>query len=410
MLIADSAGIIQGKFTVPPNIPAGTKLVRVQGDQGTVGSANYTGKAGILSIEERRKITTQTIFYYDPLAQTFVPTEGFHFAGVDVKFHARGALTNNVQLQLRTVDNGYPARVLLGEGQLPATLMNLSGGWTRILLAQPVYVEQNTEYAFVLMTDDAVHAVQIAQLGKFDPINGWVASQPYNVGLLFSSSNNSAWTAHQDMDMTFRILGAQFTQASRTITLGSLTAVNLTDLLVLAGVQRPTPDTQVELVFTRADGSTFKMMEGQTISFAESITETLQVTAILKGSVNSSPIVLPNVQAVLGALQGTGTYITRAFEVGANARVDVTFECLLSGSSGVQVHVQTGADPLLENSWTLATSGPQSPVGDGWVQRNYYLDPVTVALARVRITLTGSALYRPRVRGLRAVAQDHIGS
>lgn len=52
----------------------------------------------------------------------------------------------------------------------------------------------------------------MAELGKYDAVHErWVTSQPYQVGVLLSSSNASTWTPHQDRDLTFRLLGARFT-------------------------------------------------------------------------------------------------------------------------------------------------------------------------------------------------------
>ena len=63
----------------------------------------------------------------------------------------------------------------------------------------PVFLTDDREFAFVFMTDDNTHALAIARLGDVDQATQtFVSSQPYTVGVLFSSSNRQAWTAHQD--------------------------------------------------------------------------------------------------------------------------------------------------------------------------------------------------------------------
>jgi hypothetical protein len=107
-LIADLTGKIKGKFTVPANVPAGTKLVQFIGNQGSYGEATYTGR-GIITTEERRRVTvitdirrnetTVVLTRFDPLAQTFTLSESRHIAGVDLWFSNRG--TKRVVAQIR---------------------------------------------------------------------------------------------------------------------------------------------------------------------------------------------------------------------------------------------------------------------------------------------------------------------
>lgn len=57
-------------------------------------------------------------------------------------------------------------------------------------------------------------AIKVAELGKYDAVNSrWVTSQSYQVGILLSSSNASTWTLHQNLDLTFRLLAAKFTES-----------------------------------------------------------------------------------------------------------------------------------------------------------------------------------------------------
>jgi len=106
-----------------------------------------------------------------------------------------------------------------------------------------------------VMTDDASHAVRIAELGKYDAVaNEFVTAQPYTVGVLLSSSNASSWTVHNDMDIAFRLIGAEFTSTTSTINLGSMTVSNMTDLLVTAPVDIPATSARVTFKYTRSTG------------------------------------------------------------------------------------------------------------------------------------------------------------
>ncbi len=98
------------------------------------------------------------------------------------------------------------------------------GQWTAIHWPATA-LQANREYALVILCDDAETALAIAELGKFDAARErWVTAQPYQVGVLLSSSNASTWTAHQDADLTFELLAADYTESTRLIELGEAQA------------------------------------------------------------------------------------------------------------------------------------------------------------------------------------------
>lgn len=188
-------------------------------------------------------MNTITTIWVDPLAQTFVLDKATQLAGVDLWFTAKGG---DVRLQIRDVANGVPSRTVLAEAHIPASSIVVSGGGhTRVLLPSPLSLAAGTEYAFVVLCDDAETALSVAELGKFDATaQQWVVSQPYQVGVLLSSSNASTWTAHQDRDLTFRLLEASFSGASSQQELGSVSVAGATDLLLLSLSETPNADTR----------------------------------------------------------------------------------------------------------------------------------------------------------------------
>ena len=204
-LTANSNGNISGSFTVPANVAAGSKLVRFQGSQ-TVAEASYIGR-GVLNTTELQSLTTivntRTLDFarrVDPLAQTFMLNARMQIAAVDLWFTAKGS--SRVLMQIRGVTLGLPNATIVAESILPSAQIS-TVDVTRFKFP-PVVLEENQEYCIVIMCDDAVTAVSVGELGKFDAIQqAWVTSQPYTVGVLLSSSNNSTWAAHQAVDLTF---------------------------------------------------------------------------------------------------------------------------------------------------------------------------------------------------------------
>ena len=475
-LTANQNGQISGKFRIPANVPAGAKRVTFTGNQGSFGEARFIGEGEIITRNMRMvNILTRTLQQarpIDPLAQTFRLEQGRHITGVDVAFRVRGSTANNVVVQIRETTVGLPNDNVVTEGIITGPNIATTG-WTKATFTRPVFLDAGVEYAIVLLTDDADHAVAVAQAGKFDSANQqWVTSQPYTVGVLLKSSNASTWTPVQDTDLAFRLYGARFTSTTRTVNLGSIfqTAVtsitrsgntatanapahgfttgmkvvhygaaqaayngavtvtvldpntytfpvtgdpvtpatgtiravrgDVTDLFTLAGVDRVNNQTDVEFVYTLADGTQIRGSDNARIRLTEAINQEVAVSAVLRGTATESPYLFAGTQAVYGVQRASGTYITRAIPCAAGARVTVTYEAILPGTSGVTVEVQKA-----DGTWQAQAVTSSSAVGDGWFERIHTVSSFTAGgtETRVRLTLTGTAAERPQLRQLRVV-------
>jgi hypothetical protein len=222
-LTANSNGQITGSFTIPSNVPVGTKRVTFLGNQGSFGAARFIG-AGTIVTRTQRQLTTIETRFWDPLAQTFRLDQSRHVTGVDFKFTAKGSTSNKVYLEIRETELGLPNATTLAEGVLQGSAITV-GAWNKIALTRPVYLQAGVEYAMVLLTDDPTHAVGLAELGKYDAAaQAYVTSQPYTIGTMLKSSNASTWTPVQESDLTFRMYGALFSSTTRTVDLGQLRA------------------------------------------------------------------------------------------------------------------------------------------------------------------------------------------
>lgn len=395
---ANSSGTITGSFTVPAGVPAGTKLVRFVGQDGNFGNASYTG-IGTLVVRRWSQTTTITTEFYDPLAQSFVLEQPRHITGVDLKFAAKGSDINPVLIQLREGDNGFPSRTVIADAQISPADIVTTNTYVRANFGNPVYLEPNTEYFIVVLTDDPTHAVRVAELGRLDPVaNQVVTAQPYTVGVLLSSSNGSTWTAHQEKDLTFRLLGADFTSTSRTINMGSITVSGCTDLLINAPVELPSNATTVAYRLTRTTGEVFNLAPGQLLSFDVAINDTMQLQAVLTGTGTESPVLSPGTQVVVGSLDTAGFYQSRQFQLSAGgSTLRVVFDALITGSAQVVPQYDNAGFQDL----TLVSA---NPIGDGYAEYVYQDTGITgLAASKVKLNLTGTPAHRPRVRNIRAV-------
>ena len=324
--------------------------------------------------------------------------EGRHITALDLQFAVKGSDANDVTIDIVEGDNGFPSRQAITRTRIKGADITTTG-FTTATFDFPIYLEAGQEYFIVIMTDDAQHAVRIAELGKYDAVAGeFVTAQPYTVGVLLSSSNASSWTVHNDMDLTFVLKGAEFTATQSTINLGSLTVSNMTDLLVTAPVDIPATSSRVTFKYTRSNGEEFLLAPDQSIKLEAAVSDTMQVQAILSGSSTESPTLHPGVLSIPATLDTAGTYVGREFDVAnGGSTIRIIFEAQLVGGAGVVPQYDNGGF----QSMALASA---NPVGDGWVEY-VFEDTGIVALTatRVKLNLTGSAAGRPKVRNIRAV-------
>lgn len=396
-LFADARGALAGQFTVPPGVPVGTKRVVVSGSGGSRGEALFTGQ-GVIETELRGRVQTITEFHIDPLAQTFTLAAARYAAGVDLIFTTLGDVNNPVTVQIRETAVGFPTGVVLAEALVDMAGVG-TGGWTRV--EWPLRrLEANTEYALVILTDDPDHAVAVAEMGKYDARAGrWITSQPYRIGVLLSSSNASTWTAHQTHDLCFRLLGAAFAATTREVTLGTVTAAQASDIIALANVERPETETDIQIVLTDGAGNSATVGAEQPVALSQRWDGDVTVRARLTGTPTATPILYPGLQAVFGILQDTATYVSREIETPSASRLTVIYEALTPGNATVTVDAQDDTD-----GWVPVPVSGGTPVGDGWREMTCALTPYTASDTRVRLTLSGSVAWRPRVRNLRVVA------
>ena len=397
---ANGAGVITGTFVIPNGIPAGTKLVSAVGAGGSRAEVQFTGN-GILIREvwQRQTTITRTWWRADPLAQTFTLSENTQVSGLDLWFET--IPTSWTSVQIRSTANGFPTQTILAEAALTAGQFAAVGSATRISFPAPVALLAGSEYAIVVLCNDDVGAMSVAELGKFDSnAQRWITSQAYNVGVLLSSSNAVTWTAHQDRDMAFRILRADFTQSSRTVNLGNVAVTNATDLLLLSYAERPDSATSVEYTLTLPNATVLTVDDGEPVQLPSAITGNVAVAAHLKGNSRFSPMLFPGAQLVAGVVGTSGTYISRAIPGGASVRVKVIYEAVVPSGATVTVAYK----PVGSSTWTTLPQTATSNVDDGFIEIINEASSVSaVNGVQIRLTLNGTTAARPRVRDLRCI-------
>ena len=155
----------------------------------------------------------------DPIAQTFY-VEGMPFGcyvtNLDVYFRTKSS-SAPITLQLREVINGYPGNKVIpfGEVTLNPSAVSVSetaATATTFTFPSPVYLQNNTEYCFVLLPagNNPDYNIWVSELGENQlGTQNRISEQPH-VGVLFTSANNRSWTAWQKEDIKFTLRRADF--------------------------------------------------------------------------------------------------------------------------------------------------------------------------------------------------------
>jgi hypothetical protein len=179
--------------------------------------------------ENRTTTTTNTVTtfgnWYDPLAQSFIIDsrtykEGLFLTSIDLYFSNKSTYAP-VSIYVVPTENGYPTQKIVPYSRVsvPASRVNVSSNAsaaTTFTFKNPVYLQADGEYAFVIESPDPEYRNWIAELGpnKRDVTTGLQYTKQEYLGVFFTSSNAATWTAHQTKDLKFTIRRAKFTTSA----------------------------------------------------------------------------------------------------------------------------------------------------------------------------------------------------
>jgi len=251
-LTTDAIGSITGTFEIPNEddnrFRTGTRLFELidsRTNPSTDATATYSAQGiledistfflstTIVDVDSTNLAQTQTVRVRrpqrfggggrgggtDPLAQSFVSEleNGSFVTSIDLYFGPEAADNDfPVTVQIRNMENGFPGPEIAPFGTITKNASDLGNGSTdasvatRFAFPAPVYLEENEEYCFVVLTDSDVLTVWASEMGQTDVITGErVTRQPF-LGSLFKSQNNRTWTPAQLEDLKFEINRASF--------------------------------------------------------------------------------------------------------------------------------------------------------------------------------------------------------
>lgn len=416
-ITANAQGELKGKFTIPANVPAGIKSVEFAGSGGSHGTATFTGQ-GTLTTETRRTVTTikKVTYNYDPLAQTFVLDNLTQVGGVDIYLTALG--TSPIEVQIRNVENGVPNKEVIASKRIAPAALTIEA-YNRFTFEKPVLLEAQTEYAIVVLCNDATSACGVAELGQWDKNSQqWIAAQPYQVGVLLSSSNASTWTSHQNKDLAFRLLACNYATLAKTVDLGECVVSEITDFCLMALSETPSAACRVQYVLnffkeltpkTETLAATYETEPSQTYTVAEEqavkldahFTGKITAKVVLTGEGKLSPIYFPGTWLLTAQIQPSALYVSRAIAAGQNVRCKVVFLANIPAGASVKCFAKGEGENTFE--WTQFTNAASANDDDGFVEITQELQGLTADMIRIKLELTGTPAARPQIKNLRVM-------
>ena len=267
-IVTDANGACSGTFAIPdptndsnPRFRTGTKVFRLTSSStnadlsssatATSAEADYVARglqetvrgASISTREARvvrtartetrrvdRTIRSVAVRNRDPLAQSFIidETDGCFITSLTAFFASKSS-TIPVRAEIREMENGYPTKTILPFAQkyLNPGSVNVStdaSSGTTFTFPSPVYLQEGSEYCFVLYSDSSDYTAYVSRLGGTVIGSDRKVSEQPNSGVLFKSANMSTWEPDQMEDIKFTLKKAVFdTSTTGTVTLSNAT-------------------------------------------------------------------------------------------------------------------------------------------------------------------------------------------
>jgi hypothetical protein len=251
---------------------------------------------------------------------------------------------------------------------------------TKIALKKPVFIPALTEFYISIGSKSTEYTVFVSRLGQVDIETGnIVMKNPYQDGILFTSSNGLTWTAAQDFDMTIKLYEGTFESS------GSFITENITfptddwagfGRFIFNQTFMEMPYSSAEFFYSTDGGTTWIVFNpGDEIDTSAASTQ-LRIKCEFTGDTKATPLV--NVENALVFFKydvsQTGQYRTKVVEdVPAYNNMKIILdEYILSGTNIIKEF-----SPLADTTlWFRLTGDPieSTDLGNGFYRKTYEFD------------------------------------
>lgn len=425
---ADDNGYFKAKFRIPNKVLTGIREVRLESNieiDGYMNSAFALYQASGTARTIQRTVTTlttvllnrvttvTTTHFIDPVGQTFVLDRMTLVSGIDLYFEDKPKGNTPITCDIREVVNGSITSTVYAHKTLSASQVKVSSDSrvaTRFEFDAPVLLEENKEYAFVVRSTSPSYRLWVAELGERDILTSEpVLSNPYLIGVMMSSSNNSSWTTHQTSDIKFRLIADTYSKSAEVLFNNIASAKKFCRIFLLAESMIPN-GTSVSWEYSLDAGKTYASITPYSMITMNNLASSIVLKAIMTRNSNShlSPIIaLDSVGAVLSSYDNSkpGWYITRAVtNLSPYTTVDVMLDTYTYNSgTGIEVWVENPVDGLVRADFQ-SDAPTNSILNYNWESRTYRAKVTEATECRILVKMTSNLAYTtPAFRRLRAI-------
>ena len=413
---SNAQGVASGTFRIPSGVRTGVREVML-GNVDTMAISTFVAEGQRKVVEDVIIRKRQTITLVDPLAQSFQFRENRIVSSFDLFFASKDT-SKRVTAQVRGITpGGMPDKTIYAERLLEPSEINVSNDAsvaTKITFDDPLVVDAGKEYALVLLTDSGSYTVWIATRGEVDINTGnRITSNPYLTGVLYSSSNASAWSIHQDSDLKFNVNTAMFNETA-LLQFDAMQDVSADAVVLMATYLTPENTGcvwEVKMVMenespsvTLASKPWVPLANYEEIELNQ-IARSLQLRAHFRTNRHMSPIMSLGdllLTSFLSAL--SGSYVSRTINTteAPYNKLRLTFEAFEPGNSSVVPRFSTDNG----QTWREFTVTPTTQQQTNEFVRYVYEEKVTTdsnGYASIKFRLdfsTQNSFIRPRARRL----------
>lgn len=382
----DSNGLLEASFKVPNGVPCGTVEVKLY-DGNLQGITQYRATGRDRVIRDTILVTTTKAKYIDPLAETFVLNDTRVLTGIDLFFADKD--DKSVTVEIRNVEVGFPGKLIYTSVTIPSSKINVSSNGsvaTHIDFPNIVQCEKDTEYAVIILTESPNLSAYICTLGE-KTLDGskYITSNPYNTGVLLSSSNASTWTAHQDKDLKFKLYGAEF-EFNGEINFSNVT-INSADRLIYT-VDILNSVSSNAIMYANINNEGYKVVAPWSLYELTSHARSCAIKIIMNtnNKYQSSFVNKDSASMVSFISESSATYVTKNNVLDtACQEVKVILNTSNKTSNTIKVYIATDKTGT---SWTEIPQTGSTVYSTGIKQLEFSKNSMNITNFRIKVTLS----------------------
>ena len=152
----------------------------------------------------------------DPIAQAFIADDDMFISSLDIFFKQVDMFSDRIFVQIRDMVNGFPGTTILTQkdytpDQIQPFVSDDSAKPFKVVFDQPIFVESQTEYCFVVGGYSPNTRLWVARLGEaVTNMPGKIVERQTTSQVSFRSLNGSTWNAEQYEQIKYKLYKARF--------------------------------------------------------------------------------------------------------------------------------------------------------------------------------------------------------